>query len=402
MKTRAWIFFTIAIIVSNLASVKGQDGNPRDLNYLLSHEKKLSTFYSFIQKFPRVLLKLPSYSGVTILAPNNEAFKKIPYTVLDEAFKNEDQDIVTSVLEYHILQGTKDAASLVPGSPIFLPTLLTSTKWTNVSGGQRVQSVKQAGNAVIFVSGKGERSTLTQPDLAFSGGKVQVINSILIPPSNITETAKSFGLDSFRGALYASGRTSDLIDNPNLTIFAPNNQAFEVIGPAITKMTIQELGSIIDYHVLPELVFSTALINQTNFVTKQGQEINILHSGNTIYVNSAQLVSTDILLANGVLHVIDNVLNPQAKDVQPNPEIASQAPVYFGASEVDEPPFTSAFPCTVSCPQTLTTSTDATPSAKNSFHTSRSKALGVAIPCETAVKKAAGLMMVLGGAAMLI
>lgn len=67
------------------------------------------------------------------------------------------------MLEYHILQGTKDAASLVPGRPIFLPTLLTSTKWTNVSGGQRVQGVKQAGNAVIFVSGKGERSTVTQP-----------------------------------------------------------------------------------------------------------------------------------------------------------------------------------------------------------------------------------------------
>ncbi|POS87697.1 hypothetical protein EPUL_000452, partial [Erysiphe pulchra] len=396
MKARAWILFTITIIGSFLAFVNGQDGNPQDLNYLLSHEKKLSTFYSFIQKFPQVLLKLPSYSGVTILAPNNEAFKKIPYTVLDEAFKNEDQDIVTSVLEYHILQGTKDAASLEPGKPIFLPTLLTSTEWTNVSGGQRVQAVKQAGNAVIFVSGKGERSTLTQPDLAFTGGKVQVINSILIPPSNITETAKSFGLDSFRGALYASGRVSNLIDNPNLTIFAPNNQAFEVIGPAITKMTIQELGSIIDYHILPELVFSTALINQTSFITKQGQGVKILHSGNTIYVNSAQLVSTDILLANGVLHVIDNVLNPQATGVQPNPEIASQAPVFFGASEVDEPPFTSAIPCTVSCPQTLSTSTSATPSAKNFFRTSSSKALGAVIPRETAVTKAAGLMIALG------
>lgn len=402
MKARVLIFLTIATISSFSTIVKGQNGTVNDLNYLLSHEKKLSTFYSFIQEFPQVLLKLPSYSGVTILAPNNEAFKKIPYTVLDEAFKNKDKEIVTSVLEYHIILGTKDASSLMPGKPIFLPTLLTSAKWTNVSGGQRVQGVKQAGNAVVFVSGKGERSTLTQPDLAFTGGKVQVINSILIPPSNITETAKSFGLDSFQGALYASERVSDFNDNPNLTVFAPNNQAFGVIGPAITSMTIQELGSVMDYHVLPEIVYSTALINQSSFLTKQGQEITITHAGNTIYVNSAQLVSTDILLTNGVLHVIDNVLNPQATSVKANPEYASQAPVFSGAIEVDETPFTSAIPCTVSCPITSTSSTSATLSAKNSLRTSSSKAVGIKIPRQTGVKKSAGLMVALGGAVMLI
>jgi len=54
------------------------------------------------------------------------------------------------------------AADLVPGTPVFIPTLLTSPLYTNVTGGQRVGNVKQAGNVVVFISGQGSRSTLVQ------------------------------------------------------------------------------------------------------------------------------------------------------------------------------------------------------------------------------------------------
>lgn len=97
-----------------------------------------------------------------ILAPNNDAFDKIPYTRLNNAFANNDQDTIVNVLEYHILQGTKMAAQLVPGTPVFLPTLLNDPAWSNVTGGQYVENVKQAGDVVVFVSGQGSRSTLTE------------------------------------------------------------------------------------------------------------------------------------------------------------------------------------------------------------------------------------------------
>ncbi len=96
-----------------------------------------------------------------ILAPSNDAFAKIPYTVLNDAWSSNDADTITNVLEYHILQGTRMAESLVPGSPVFIPTLMTDPKWSNVTGGQIVENVKQAGNVVVFVSGQGSRSTLT-------------------------------------------------------------------------------------------------------------------------------------------------------------------------------------------------------------------------------------------------
>lgn len=99
---------------------------------------------------------------MTILAPSDSAFSKIPYTALNDAFASNDSVVITNVLEYHILQGTRVAAQLVPGTPEFIPTLLTSPIYTNVTSGQRVENVKQAGDVVVFVSGDGARSTLTQ------------------------------------------------------------------------------------------------------------------------------------------------------------------------------------------------------------------------------------------------
>jgi transforming growth factor-beta-induced protein len=80
---------------------------------------------------------------------------------LNDAFARNDNETIINVLEYHILQGTRVASQLIPGTPVFLPTLLTNPAWSNLTGGQRVENVKQAGDVVVFVSGQGSRSTVT-------------------------------------------------------------------------------------------------------------------------------------------------------------------------------------------------------------------------------------------------
>lgn len=109
-------------------------------------------------------MKIPSVGGVTILVPNDEAFAKIPYEYasLNDAFTNNDTSYITNLIQYHILQGSKTASELTPGTPVFIPTLLTSSNFTNVTGGQRVENIKQGGDVVLVVSGKGTRSTVVE------------------------------------------------------------------------------------------------------------------------------------------------------------------------------------------------------------------------------------------------
>jgi len=412
MRTTSWSSLAAATVTLIAGASAQETGQLTDLGTLLGGQKNLTTFYGLIQKYPQILLQLPSTKGVTILAPNNDAFTKIPYSTLNDAFKNNNQGVITNVLEYHILQGTKLAAQLTPGTPVFIPTLLTSPEYTNVTGGQVVQNVEQAGDVVVFVSGLGRRSTLTQADLSFNGGVVQVIDSLLIPPSNLPDTLNAFNLTSLEGALYASEKLPTFNTQPNITIFAPQDSAFQALGPAIANMTAEDLAKIIDYTVLPQTVYSTGLTNGTKFVTTGGESVTVIHSGNNVYINSAQLLTSDILIANGVLHVIDNVLNPQGPDAKPNPALDTQVPAFASASAVDFLPFTSALPCTTACPVTSTsnslgsTATNAGPKATNTgssttHSSSSSKGLGAAMARETGFG-AAGLIVALGGAVMMI
>ncbi|KAH7336069.1 FAS1 domain-containing protein [Rhexocercosporidium sp. MPI-PUGE-AT-0058] len=412
MRTHSWRALAVAV-VGLFAGVEAQTGSLQDLGSLLAGQKNLTTFYSLIKKYPDILLKLPSQSGVTILAPNNDAFDKIPYTQLNAAFENNDQDTIINVLSYHILQGQKMANQLIPGTPVFLPTLLSDAKWSNVTGGQNVENVKQAGDVVVFVSGQGSRATLVQADLSFSGGVVQVIDSLLIPPTNLTSTTTSFNLTSYQGSLYASDQIVNFTDTPNYTLFAPNNAAFQALGSAISSMSVKDLTAVLDFHVLPnQVTFSTALKNGTTWTTKQGGNVTVRHSGNNVFIDSSQLLTTDILLANGVLHVIDNVMNPQGAGAMPNLDLPTQVPAFASASSVANLPFTTAIPCTESCPVTSTSGSGsstgsanaATRSSSSAFTTSSSSGLGAAMARETGLAGMgrAGLMVALGGAVMMI
>lgn len=175
-------------------------------------------------------------------------------------------------------------------------------------------------------------------------------------------------------------------------------------------MTVEQLSSVLDYHIISSgITFSSSLKNGTKLTTNQGGNITVRQSGNNVYINSAQLLTTDILLSNGVLHVIGNVLNPDSSDAQPDPKLETQVPVFAAATSVESLPFTSAIPCTTSCPVTETGSATGTvtggatkpTSAGSGVHSSSSKALGAALARETGFGTA-GLMVALGGAVMMI
>ncbi|EHL00809.1 putative Stabilin-2 [Glarea lozoyensis 74030] len=94
-------------------------------------------------------------------------------------------------------------------------------------------------------------------------------------------------------------------------------------------MTTDQLSAILDYHLIPsQVLYTPNLTNGSTFVTANGGKITVRQGGNNLYINSAQLLNANILIANGVLHTIDNVLNPAGPDALPNPQIASQGPIF--------------------------------------------------------------------------
>lgn len=157
-----------------------------------------------------------------------------------------------------------------------------------------------------------------------------------------------------------------LEDLSDITIFCPNNDAFQAIASGAGNITDEQLAEILQYHVINGTVgYSTALSN-TSLTTLNGEEVQItVDSDGAVFVNSARVINADILIENGVLHVIDEVLNPANADAEPN---TSASPTSDIGSVV---PFTSGIEPETSIYSELTQTTSfvvaglatATPSA---------------------------------------
>ncbi|KAI7969091.1 hypothetical protein EIK77_000050, partial [Talaromyces pinophilus] len=202
-------------------------------------------------------------------------------------------------------------------------------------------------------------------DLNFTGGVVHIIDKVLTVPLNVSSSAAAAGLSAVAGALQAEKLTETVDDLKNVTIFAPENSAFQAIGSALGNFTADQLTGILEYHVLNDtLAYSTDLKNDTQY--------------------------TAVNVANGVVHIIDNVLNPNNTSATPNATATSQIPAFSGASSASAIPFTSGV--------TASATATGTGAGAGAGVTGTSSSTAGAMPMRTA---GVGAAMVFGAAALL-
>ncbi|KAK4186323.1 FAS1 domain-containing protein [Podospora australis] len=346
------------------------------LGAVLAGQQDLSTYYSLIKQYPDILLQLPNFAGVTLIAPSNEAFNN------SHEWNPDNATLVTNLLQYHILTGTVNTAALVAGPSTLQRTLLTNKAYTNVSSGQNVVVAKQHDDLTVLTSGLGTRSTIIEPDIAFTGGFIQMVDTLLIPPVRLEITARDAykELTAFLGALYSTGLAEEISNMPNITILAPRNTAFQSISSSLSALSESSLRDVLKYHIIPNNVIpSSGFLNGTTLSPLLGKEskIFITQIGNNLYFNRAQMLQADILLANGVLHMIDNVLSQNASDTRPDEESKTQPPVFaqtgLTSTGTRHPvPYTSFLPCTTEGCPVSTSTTESSLTAKTTVVSTRS------------------------------
>ncbi len=119
--------------------------------------------------------------------------------------------------------------------------------------------------------------------------------------STLVSLVKSAGLV---GAL--SGRTK-------LTVFAPTNAAFA----KVPKKTLAALGKnkallkkVLLYHVVAGRLTASHVLEHHTLKTLEGATVKVRVKKGKAYVNNAQIIKTNVLASNGVIHVINAVLLP--------------------------------------------------------------------------------------------
>ncbi|MFT5121960.1 MAG: transforming growth factor-beta-induced protein [Kiritimatiellia bacterium] len=111
----------------------------------------------------------------------------------------------------------------------------------------------------------------------------------------------------------------DVVKDGTFTVFAPTNEAFEKLPAKTLKNLLKpenkkQLAAVLTFHVIPGTGYTLSdLLARKEVGTVEGGKLSVRFEQGRVQVNDAVLQTSDIVCANGTIHVIDSVLIPAAK-----------------------------------------------------------------------------------------
>jgi uncharacterized surface protein with fasciclin (FAS1) repeats len=136
---------------------------------------------------------------------------------------------------------------------------------------------------------------------------------------DIVDTAVAAGsFQTLAKALQAADLVDTLKGPGPFTVFAPTDEAFAKLPAGTLDYLLKpenkdKLRAILTYHVVAGKVMSAKVVTLSSYKTVNGQELKITTMGSNVMVNNAHVVKADIPASNGVIHIIDTVLLPDAR-----------------------------------------------------------------------------------------
>ena len=253
----------------------------------------------------------------TVFAPTDEAFAALPAGTIDALLADPSGDL-TQILLYHVVPGMVMAADVTEG--LEAETLQGGTVTFSVANGVTINGV----NIVVT-------------DIVASNGVIHVIDAVILPPAaeeaaatpeateeaaeeaamdemNIVETAVSAGnFTTLVAAVEAAGLVDALSGEGPFTVFAPTDEAFAALPAGTIDALLADpsgdLTQILLYHVVPGMVMAADVTDGLEAETLQGGTVTF-SVADGVTINGVNIVATDIVASNGVIHVIDAVILP--------------------------------------------------------------------------------------------
>jgi uncharacterized surface protein with fasciclin (FAS1) repeats len=251
----------------------------------------------------------------TVFAPTDAAFALIPQATIDFLFSPAGKATLEDILLFHVLSGN------VASSTALALDGTSATMLNNLN--LRIDNIN--GDLVLSLNGASQAKVVTK-DIATTNGTIHVIDVVLSPDDavdNIVDTAIDDGRFTTLVTAAVAAELDDDLEGPGpFTVFAPTDTAFAKIPKATLDFLLTPAGQatlidILTYHVYDGSVLSDVAEQlDGQFVTMlNNSDLQISIVGNEITLNlgggsEAKVIIKDILCSNGVIHVIDVVLDP--------------------------------------------------------------------------------------------
>ncbi len=317
MKRKSVLSFALAL-VAILATItacnddKTPTGPTQNIVAIAQGNPNLTTLVAALTKFPDLVATLSGSGTFTVFAPSNQAFTNLLTAIGQTSLDNVPDDVVKSILRYHVVS----------------TAALRSTQLT----AGNVNTVANENIAVTLNPIKLNGSVnVTVADVAATNGVIHIVDAVLVSPSVLpivgTIYAPAFFNKDFSTLVAAikgaSQSTRDLLLNSTKkTLFAPTNAAFTAAGITTLPTSATAIDAILAYHVLSSEVRATGLPNvaapgNSEITTVGGAKFYLSNRGSTgVFINGrTQVTQTDIVVNNGVVHVINRTLTPPSQTV---------------------------------------------------------------------------------------
>ncbi|TVQ67016.1 MAG: fasciclin domain-containing protein [Balneolaceae bacterium] len=264
----------------------------------------------------------------TVFAPTNDAFEALLEALeltAEELLVEENRELVTSILLYHVAAGARFSDDV------------TTSEQIRTQQGSFIKVKEDDG----FFVGNEENgfAGISAVDIPARNGVIHVIDAVMLPPSKFNPGQREYESKPYESivdiaagnedfsilveAVQFAGLVSVLDGRRQFTVFAPTNDAFvallEVLDLSAEELFVDEnrglVRDILLYHVAPgsrkaEDVVTSDRIRTLNksffFVQEEDGDFFVGNDENGF----AQIIATDIFARNGVIHVIDAVMLP--------------------------------------------------------------------------------------------
>jgi transforming growth factor-beta-induced protein len=299
----------------------------------------------------------------TVFAPTDDSFHEFLNREHLNSFKDLGKEKLTDLLLYHVVADKElTVHDLDCDAHLEMASGETSTTTCNGNSG----NIFQQGPCNRNVNNNVPR--IIEKDVEACNGYIQIVEDVLLPnsfcesthkplpkptnkpmphpsptlsptknfPANPFDCDASTSLDSIAeiacaeaslsilcDAVTAAGLGDVLDSNGVYTVFAPTNDAFEVLGDTLLDELLAdpsgELSRILLYHVAAKKLFENDLECGLELLMLEGDHTTTVcdlngdkeQVGNgNVFATWSNIIDTDIETCNGVVHIVDNVLIP--------------------------------------------------------------------------------------------
>ena len=265
--------------------------------------------------------------NLTLFAPTDSAFQASGLGTIATILAMPKEQ-VRAILMYHVIYGVVRSTD-----PNIRPNATVNVQTAN---GKSVNIIGPA--AGLFDDIHISNATVTKPDQVVANGIIHTIDRVLLPPagSPLAVLQSNPDLSLFVAALNrVSSTRPDLVKALNgggttntstVVLFAPTNAAFQAAGysdvTAINSADVQTLAHLLAYHFLDGGVAYSWYIKAVStgsgskWATVEGTQLNMFTSNDSFTVKGqknatpAGVKQADISATNGIIHIIDKVLQP--------------------------------------------------------------------------------------------